>query len=210
MRLMAVLLAHPLGAKPESYALSALMCLDAARLPARIDSAGNLSSLFDQDRSLWDRKLVQEGLKLLELSATGPELSEYHLEAAIASAHATAATMEETDWRAIVSLYDTLLRVRPSPIVALNRAIAIAQRDGPEHGLAAIDAIEGRDRLVAYPFYPAALGDLELRRGHHGQAREHFKSALALARNPMERRFFSDRVQACERGEMRESVHDRA
>jgi len=124
------------------------MCLNAARLPARVDVSGKLTSLFDQDRSLWDRKLKADGIRLLELAATGCELTEYHLEAAIASVHARAARAEDTDWAAIVSLYDTLMLVRPSPVVALNRAIAIAQRDGPERGLEAIDAIEDRDRLA--------------------------------------------------------------
>jgi RNA polymerase sigma-70 factor (ECF subfamily) len=199
MRLAAVLLEHPLGATPATYALSALMCLNAARLPARVDASGKLTSLFDQDRSLWDRKLKAEGTRLLELAATGCELTEYHLEAAIASVHARASRAEDTDWAAIVSLYDTLMSVSPSPVVALNRAIAIAQRDGPERGLEAIDAIEDRDRLAGYPFYPAALGELELRRGRHEIARKHFRAALALARNPMERRFLDQRVGACER-----------
>src|SRR5262249_34041443 len=142
MRLAAVLLEHPLGATPATYVLSALMCLNAARLPARVDASGKLTSLFDQDCSLWDRKFKSEGTRLLELVATGRELTEYHLEAAIASVHARASRAEDTDWAAIVSLYDTLMSVSPSPVVALNRAIAIAQRDGPERGLEAIDAIE--------------------------------------------------------------------
>ena len=157
MRLTAELLKHPRGAKPTTYALAALMAFSAARLPARVDAAGNLTSPFDQDRSLWDRELLVEGLKLLELSAGGSELTEYHLEAAIASVHSTAARTEETDWETIVSLYDTLMATHPSPIVALNRAIAIAQKDGPERGLEEIAAIEDRDRLTAYPFYWAAL-----------------------------------------------------
>jgi len=202
MRLAGVLLDHPLGATPATYALAALMCLNAARLPARLDAAGNLTALFDQDRSLWDRKRVAEGLKLLELSASGSELTEYHLEAAIASAHSTAARAEDTNWNTIVSLYDTLLTIGPSPIVALNRAIALAQRDGPQRGLAAIGAIEDRDRLAGYPFYFAALGELELRRGRHEAAHEHFQAALALARNPMERRFLARRLRACEGGDL--------
>jgi len=140
---------------------------------------------------------VLEGLKLLELSATGSELTEYHVEAIIASVHSTAARTEDTDWETIVSLYDTLMTIRPSPIVALNRAIAIAQRDGPQRGLEEIGAIADRDRLADYPFYPAALGELELRRGKHETARKHFRAALALARNPMERRFLDQRVSAC-------------
>src|SRR5882724_1022917 len=124
MRLAAMLLEHPLGATPPTFALAALMCLHAARLPARVDDSGDLSSLFDQDRSLWDQELVGEGLQLLDLSATGPVLTEYHVEAAIASIHARAVHAEDTDWPTIVSLYDTLMTIRPSPIVALNRAIA--------------------------------------------------------------------------------------
>ncbi len=198
MRLTAVLLEHPLGATPTTYALSALMCLHAARLPGRVDASGNLTSLFDQDRSQWDQGLAAEGLELLELSATGSELTEYHVEAAIASIHACALRNEDTDWGKIVSLYDTLMTISPSPIVALNRAIAVAQLEGPERGLQEIRAIEDSGRLASYPFYPATLGELEYRRGKYKAARKHFEEALALARNPMERRFLEQRVDACE------------
>jgi predicted RNA polymerase sigma factor len=200
MRLTAMLLEHPLGKTPVTFALAALMALDAARLSTRIDSAGNLSSLFAQDRARWDHELMAEGLRLIELSATGSELSEYHVEAAIASMHARSLCTEDTDWGTIVSLYDALMRIRPSPIVALNRAIAVAQNEGPERGLEEISSITDRDRLASYPFYPATLGELEFRRGSHGAAREHFRKALALARNPMERRFFDQRIIACETG----------
>ena len=197
MRLAAMLHEHPLGATPASHALSALMCLHAARLPARIDASGDLHSLFDQDRSRWDGHLIAEGQRLLDLSAVGPDLTEYHLEAAIAWVHATASTAEETNWDRIVALYDLLLAIRPSPVVALNRAIAVAQRDGPEVGLREIHGIADAERLDGYPFYPAALGELELRSGRSALAREHFQAALALARNPMERRFLEQRLAAC-------------
>jgi predicted RNA polymerase sigma factor len=108
MRLTAVLLEHPLGRTPATYALAALMSLDAARLRARVDASGNLNSLFEQDRSLWDQQHVAEGLTFLELSATGSELAEYHVEAAIASIHARALRTEDTNWESIVSLYDRL------------------------------------------------------------------------------------------------------
>jgi len=209
MRLAALLLEHPLGATPATYALSALMCLNAARLPARVDASGNLNSFVDQDRSLWDQEMVGEGLKLLDLSATGPELSEYHVQAAIASVHATARRTEDTDWGKIVSLYDTLMTIRPSPVVALNRAIAIAQRDGPEQGLEEILAIAGRERLSGYPFYAAALGELELRSGRRELAREHFREALALAHNAAERRFLDQRLKACEEGETPRANYER-
>jgi RNA polymerase sigma factor (sigma-70 family) len=198
MRLTAKLLEHPLGTTPATHALAALMCLHAARLPARVDASGNLNSLFDQDRSQWDQEIVVEGLRLLDLSAKGTELSEYHVEAAIASIHTRALRAEDTDWAAIVSLYDTLILIRRSPIVALNRAIAIAQKEGPERGLEEISSIADRDRLAAYPFFSAALGELEFRCGRPETAREHFRAALALARNPMERRFLDLRMSACE------------
>jgi RNA polymerase sigma factor (sigma-70 family) len=198
MRLTAALLEHPLGTTPASCALSALMCFHAARLPARVDAAGNLNTLFDQDRSLWDHELVAEGLKFLGLSATGSQLSEYHIESAIAAIHVRAPRVEDTDWKAIVSLYDTLIAIRPSPIVALNRAIAVAQNEGPERGLDEIYATVDGDRLATYPFYSAALGELEFRRGRHKTARAHFLAAHAVARNPMERQFFHRRVNLCE------------
>jgi RNA polymerase sigma-70 factor (ECF subfamily) len=198
MRLTAVLLEHTLGATPTTHALAALMCLNAARLPARIDAAGNLSSLSDQDRSAWDRQLIGEGMSFLELSAKGSDVNAYHLEAAIASVHATARGTEDTDWAKIVSLYDKLTMVRPSPIIALNRAIAIAQQDGPDRGIEEIQAIADAGRLTSYPFYWAALGEFELRRKGYESAQGHFRSALALARSEAERHFFSRRLQASE------------
>src|SRR5438445_156273 len=189
MRLAALLREHPLASTPATFALSALMSLHAARLPARLDSSGELRSLFDQDRSQWDAHLVEEGQKLLDLSARGPDLTEYHVEASIAWVHAAAPRAEETDWAMIVSLYDKLMAIRPTPVVALNRAIAIAQREGPQRGLQEIRAIAHSDRLAGYPFYHAALGEFEFRSGRPDAAREHFRAALALARNPMERSF---------------------
>jgi RNA polymerase sigma-70 factor (ECF subfamily) len=206
MRLVAILLEHPSGKTPSTYALAALMSFDAARLPARVDASGNLRSLSDQDRSQWDQELMSEALKLLYLSTTDTQLTQYHVEAAIASIHARANRVEETDWTAIVGLYDTLMAIQPSPIVALNRAIAVAQRDGPERGLEEIRAISDIDRLIAYPFYSAALGEMELRRGRFSIAREHYQTALRLARNPMEHRFLEQRIEACNRGETQDAL----
>jgi RNA polymerase sigma-70 factor (ECF subfamily) len=200
MRLAEFLLDQPLAATPATYALCALMYLHAARLPARVDMSGNLSSLFEQDRSRWDPNLGAKGKKLLETSASGSELTEYHVEAAIASVHASAPRAEDTDWGRIVSLYDALMQIRPSPVVALNRAIAIGQLEGPERGLEEIRAIADSGRLAGYPFYAAALGELELRSGRREKARDHFRAARALARNAMERRFLEQRVAACDSG----------
>jgi RNA polymerase sigma-70 factor (ECF subfamily) len=204
MRLSALLLEHPLGATGATYALSALMCLDAARLPARMDTAGQLHSMFEQDRSQWDRQLVGEGLTLLDLSANGAELTGYHIEAGIAAVHARAAGAEDTDWKTIVALYDKLAAMRPSPIVALNRAIAVAQDQGPERGIEEINAIADSRRLAQYPFYAAALGELERRRGRPEIAIEHFRSALSLARNPTEEEFFNQRILTCAAPNVRE------
>ena len=197
MRLAALLREHSLAATPATHALSALMCFHAARLPARLDSSGDLRSLDEQDRSRWDAHLIAEGERLFDLSASGPELTEYHVEAAIAWAHTSAQRSEDTDWQMIISLYDKLMEIRPSPIVALNRAIAVGQQNGPQRGLEEIRAIAGADRLSSYPFYHAALGEFELRTGGPDPAREHFQAALALARNPMERQFYQQRIAAC-------------
>ena len=197
MRLGALLRDHPLASTPPTHALLALMCLHAARLPSRVDESGSLSLLPNQDRARWDSGLIAQGQKLLELSATGDELSEYHLEAAIAWCHAAAPRACDTNWAQVVSLYDTLMGIRPSPVIALNRAIAIAQLQGPEQGLAAIRSIADCDRLQKYPFYPIALGEFEFQCGRHVSARQHFNVALTLARNPVEKRFIEQRITAC-------------
>lgn len=197
MRLTALLREHAPAATPTTNALAALMCLHAARLPARLDAAGDLSALVDQDRARWNAGLVADGLELLERSAAGHEVSTYHVEAAIAAVHAGAPSIEATDWAAIVALYDRLMDIAPSPVVALNRAVALGQRDGAERGLEAIAAIADRDRLSGYPFYRAALGELELRRGNREAARAHLQAALDLARNDVERRFLDKRLQGC-------------
>jgi len=188
------LLQHPQAAVATTRALLALMCLTAARLPSRTDSEGDLIPLREQDRSLWDRALIEEGMRLLDESATGSELSEYHLEAAIAAAHAHAPSAHETPWAEIVGLYDLLLRTRPSPVAALGRAIAIGQRDGVDAGLEALADLEGEARLERAPFFSAAMADLELQAGRVADAKAHLEEAKALSRSPSERRFFEHRL----------------
>jgi RNA polymerase sigma-70 factor (ECF subfamily) len=198
MRLTRLLLECEAAAVPETFALLALMCLHAARLPARLNDAGNLATFAEQDRSRWDAKLASEGQALLDHSATGEKLTEYHVEAAIAATHAKAARAEDTDWGKIVWLYDNLVRIRPSPIVALNRAIAIAQISGPERGLEEIRSIADGERLEKYPFYAAAMGEMEFRLGRFAEAEKYFREALELARSPMERKFLEKRTKDCE------------
>jgi len=194
IRLVHLLVEHVPAATSTTHALAALFCLHAARLPGRTDEFGELTILFDQDRSRWDADLIVEGLRLLELSASGRALSEYHIEAAIAGLHAVAGCAEDTRWGEIASLYDSLMKIRPSPVVALNRAMAIAQMEGPERGLQEIRDIADADRLGGYPFYQAALGDLELRCGRRQAARAYLLAALELARSPAERRFLERRI----------------
>ncbi len=196
MRLGRLLAENARVSTPSTYALCALMWLNAGRLRARVDGRGDLIALADQDRSLWDAALIAKGNEFLNRSANGSALSEYHVEAAIASLHSNAARPEDTDWERLVWLYDTLLNIRPSPVVALNRAIALGQQNGPERGIEEIRAIERSDRLAGYPFLPAALGELGLRAGRLENARKHFEHAVSLARNPMERRFLEQRIEA--------------
>ena len=196
MRLTALLRQHAATRTTATFALSAVMALHAARLPARLDDTGELVSLWDHDRSRWNRALVAEGRAMLEESARGDVVTTYHLEAAIAAVHAAAPTLADTDWNAIVSLYDTLLCISPSAIVGLNRAIALAQRDGPDAGIAAIHAIPDVGDLESYPFLSAALAELERRRGQGAAARSHLERALRLARSDAERRFLERRIRA--------------
>ena len=198
MRLGALLLEQPLTATPQSYALCALMWLHAARLPARIDATGNLRSLFEQDRSRWNASLIAQGGEYLARSTMGGKTSEYQIEAAIAAVHARASSAETTDWKMIVTMYDSLMTINPSPVIALNRAIAIAQSEGPERGIEELRSIADSDRLAHYPFYSAAFGEMELRRGQRESARRYFETALSLARNPAERHFLEGRVSATE------------
>jgi RNA polymerase sigma-70 factor (ECF subfamily) len=194
MRLTALLLAHPLGRCASTFALSSLMCLHAARMPGRLDPSGNFVAYFAQNRSHWDRILIGEGLALLELSAAGEKLNAFHLEAAIAAVHCAASQPKHTDWSKIAALYDMLMQVSPSPIVALNRAISIGLLDGPERGIEELQDIANRESLSAYPFYRAALGEFELRCGRSAAAVRHFRMASALGRSPMERRYFEQRA----------------
>jgi RNA polymerase sigma-70 factor (ECF subfamily) len=182
------------------------MALISARLPARTDASGELVALADQDRTKWDRARIAEGLRLLDLAARGMEISPYHVEAAIAAVHARAARAQDTDWRLIVSFYDLLMRIRPSPVIALNRAIAISQAEGPQRGLEELRAHVDANSLPRYLFYPAALGEMELSLGKREDARVHFQSARDLARNDLERSFIDRRLRACEIGGTGESL----
>ena len=197
LRLTRLLVDHAPAATPATFALAALMYLHAARLPGRTNEVGELVALTAQDRSRWDTALIAEGLALLERASTGTEVTRYHVEAAIAGLHASAPNTAETPWGEIVGLYDVYMRIEPSPVVALNRAIAIAEHQGPASGLRALAAIDDAVRLRDYPFYAAARGELELRSRRPDAARAYFEAAIELARNDAERRFLRGRLTAC-------------
>jgi RNA polymerase sigma-70 factor (ECF subfamily) len=197
LRLVRLLVDHAPAATPATFALAALMYLHAARLSGRTNELGELLTLPYQDRSRWDAKLVAEGLSLLERASVGTEVSRYHVEAAIAGLHASAPNVAQTRWGEIVRLYDVYMQIAPSPVVALNRAMAVAQSEGPENGLRALAAIDGVERLTDYPFYPAARGELEFRAGRPEIARPLFEAALRQARNDAERAFLRRRLTAC-------------
>jgi len=180
---------------PEALGLLALMLLHDSRRAARTDANGDIVLLADQDRSLWRRDGISEGKALLERAfATGP-VGSYALQAAISAVHSEAATAEETDWARIVALYDLLLRIAPSPVVELNRAVALAMRDGCEAGLAAVDLLIDRGELSGYHLVHAARADLCRRLGRRDEARAAYERALALAQQEPERRFLAGRLR---------------
>lgn len=178
----------------EAMGLLALMLLHESRRTARMDAAGDLVLLENQDRSQWSQPLIREGRELVDRAmATGP-IGTYTIQAAISAVHADAATPGATDWNQIVGLYDVLLRASPSPIVELNRAVAIAMRDGNEAGLAAIDTIFARGELAGYHLAHAARADLCRRMGRVDEARQGFEQAYQLTQQEPERRFLAMRL----------------
>ena len=197
MRLGQLLSVHPVGRHPMTAALMALMCFHAARFGARLDEDGHLLTMRHQDRGRWDRHLVGEGFRYLEESASGSDVSHVHLEAGIAALHCAAETYESTNWEEIVRLYDHLMMIRQTPIVALNRAIAIGERDGAEAGLAAIHAIAGVKSLEGYHLLPAALGEMHLQLGQLQEARRFFERACALTSSRAERQLLQRKLAAC-------------
>jgi len=181
IRLTSLLLAHPVGRTPRAHALLALMLLTAARFPSRLDEHGALLRLHDQDRSKWDRALIERGLLHLVEAAQGTDLSEYHLQAGIAAIHCTAADYASTDWARILRHYDELHRLKPSPIVALNRAVVVAHLQGPRAGLDAIAAMAQLDRLESHYLLHAVTGELHWQLKDERAAADSFRRALALA-----------------------------
>ncbi len=197
MRLTGLLLEQAATRCPRVHALFALMLFQAARVPARVDEAGDLLLLADQDRSLWDRAMIQRGFAHLRQGGRGDELTEYHLQAGIASCHAMAESWQTTDWRQILSYYDMLLAISPSPVVCLNRAVAVAEVDGPLAGLDALGAIQNHPQLQSYYLLPATRGEFHRQAGDCRAAAACFRQALSLACSEPERRFLQAKLRSC-------------
>jgi RNA polymerase sigma-70 factor (ECF subfamily) len=181
--------------EPETIGLLALMLLQESRRTARISPSGDLILLENQDRSLWNRAMIEEGLALVGRALSSRRFGSYTLQAAIAAVHAEVSSNAATDWARIVGLFDLLMRVDPSPVVALNRAVAVAMRDGPEAGLALINAILLRGELADYHLAHAAQADLYRRLGNNTQARVAYERALNLTQLEPERRFLERQLR---------------
>jgi RNA polymerase sigma-70 factor (ECF subfamily) len=182
----------------EVHGLLALMEIQASRTHARVGPKGEPILLLDQDRTRWDHMLIRHGLAALErVEELGGGLGPYALQAAIAACHARARTAAETDWERIAALYDALAQLMPSPIVELNRAVAVAMAFGPAAGLEIIDAIASEPSLKAYHFLPSVRGDFLFKLGRLAEAQAEFQRAASLTQNAREREFLLGRAQAC-------------
>jgi RNA polymerase sigma-70 factor (ECF subfamily) len=197
---LARLLVELMPEEPEAQGLLALMLLHDARRATRIDTAGALVPLEEQDRSRWQQAEIAEGVAVLEAALSRRRRGPYQLQAAIAALHAQAGRAEATDWQQIAVLYAGLLSEQPSPVVELNAAVALAMARGPEHGLAWIARLDRQGELADYHLLPAARADLLRRLGRGAEAAASYRAALALVRNPAERLYLERRLAACDGG----------
>src|SRR5437867_12885102 len=198
IRLTELLAQHQAGNQPKTHALLALMLLNAARLPAREDDEGNLLRLEEQDRTRWNQAMIARGMSHLRESAAGEAMSEYHLQAGIAACHATAADYRSTDWARILSLYDRMMEFDDSPVVALNRAVAVANVHGAKTGLEAVRAIRDSKKLDSYYLLYAVIGEFEMRLNNREAAAQEFRKAFELTETKSERAFLLKRLRDCE------------
>ncbi len=194
IRLAELLAADSVTAQPRTFALLALMCLNASRLPARTDPAGAILRLHEQDRALWAPALIERGMRALARASSGSALSSYHLEAGIAAAHCLAPDEEGTDWGRILGLYDQLLAIQPSPVVAMNRAVAVSRVHGAQAGWDALEAIRERGPLQANHLYYVVRASLAASLGDRCGALADYQEAQALAQLPGEKAFIAQRI----------------
>lgn len=197
IRLAGLLVEHPAGNTPQTQALLALMLLHAARLNARQNQGGHLLSLAEQDRSQWDKAMILKGLYHLEQATTAGDLSEYHLQAGIAACHCVAPAYTATDWPGILQLYDLLLKRNPSPVIALNRAVALAEVAGAEAGLEAIHQIQDSAAINTYHLLYATRAEFRVKLGDYDSACHDYEQALTLTSIPSERDFLAGKLALC-------------
>ena len=196
-RLCYLLCSHQQCCTPSTHALMALMLFHAARLDARLDHHGSVLLMEEQDRTKWDQSLINQAKGFLDRSAQGTVISPYHLEAGIALYHCSARSYADTDWRAILRLYDALLSLHRSPVYLLNRAIVIAQIDGPRAGISALDEANQAAALCKYHLYDATLGELHRRAGDFKKARQHLEAARQKTDSPFDREIIDRRLAGC-------------
>ena len=196
IRLATLLTDHPASNAPKTHALLALFLFQAARFPARLDLEGEILRLHEQDRSLWNRELIAQGMAHLEKAGTGHEASEFHLQAGIASCHCLARNYEETDWSMILSLYDILVQLTGSPVVRLNRAVAVAKVRGAAAGLASLDEIKNEGPVRRYYLFYAVRAELLSELGRDEEAATDYQEALGLTELPAERTFLLGRTKS--------------
>src|ERR1043166_3320312 len=197
IRLGELLAQSPVGNRPRVHALLALMLLNGARLRARVDEQGNILRLKEQDRSRWNKAMIARGMFHLAQSAAGNQWGEYHLQAAISACHCAAEKYEETDWPGILALYDQLLAFDDSPVIALNRAVAVAQVSGPAAGIKAVQAIQNKRQLDSYYLLHAVMAEFEAQLDNRKAAADHLRRALELTDLPSEQSLLSKRLQEC-------------
>ena len=195
IRLTTLLAEHPLANQPRTHALVALMLLNAARLPERVDPNGNILRLMEQERSQWSRPMIERGILHLAQAASGEELSEYHIQAGIAACHCLASDYQSTDWSRILALYDQWTKMSDSPVIALNRAVAVANLTGPAAGIKAVEAIQNRRELDSYYLLYAVLGEFEAQLHHAEAASAHFLKASRLTDVKSERAFLAKKAR---------------
>ncbi len=198
LRLTELLAAPPPGNRPKVHALLALMWFQASRLMGRVDEEDNLLLLGEQDRAKWDQSMIQRGFYHLEHAGHGEELTGYHLEAAIASCHALAPSYAETNWPLILSYYDQLVAMNHSPVVALNRAVALAMVEGPELGMRALEKISHLPPMKSYYLFPATLAEFFVQMKDFEKAANYYQQALELVGTEPERKFLVKKMKVCE------------
>ena len=197
IRLCNLLASHGSGNQPETWALLALMCFHAARMPARMDADGNILQLQDQDRNVWNRNLINAGIQFLNHASEVDVVTTYHLEAAIAAEYCLAPSHTEIRWNNILQYYNALFRITQSPVIALNRAVVIAEIDGPDAGIAEVNKITESGALKDYYLVPSVLAEFYIRKNAYEKAIAYLQQSIQLTRSEKEKKFLAEKINKC-------------